>query len=378
MSQETLTDHQDHRTGTTRNIVFVAFPDVQMLNVCGPFDAFSLANRAMDAARMVDRPLYRNEVVAAQSGPLRTASGLEIVAHHAYTEIDYPIDTLIVTGGVAALERAASDAALVAWIREAAPRARRVASVCTGAFLLAAGGLLEGRRATTHWGWTKQLADAYPSISVEPDRIFVRDGKVYTSAGITAGIDLALALVEEDLGRDIARLTARIMVMFLRRPGGQSQFSTYLGSEADALRDSRWFQTWVLGEPDRDQGREPLTSLTSVPAHSRPDMRGLQAWILAHPHADLSIEALAERVAMSPRNFARLFVQETGMTPAKFVEQARLEAARCTLEQTALPVEAIAERCGFGDPERMRRSFRRMLRVSPHDYRARFKSTVLQ
>ena len=305
-----------------------------------------------------------------------TCSGLQIVAHHAYPEYDHPIDTLIVAGGVAALERARSDAALVAWIRETATRVRRVAAVCTGAFLLAAGGLLKGRRATTHWGFTKQLADAYPSISIEADRIFVRDGNVYTSGGVTAGIDLALALVEEDLGRDIARLTARMMVMFLRRPGGQSQFSTYLGSKADALRDRRWFQTWVRGQPDLDQGREALPSL-SVATHSRPDLRGLQTWILAHPHADLSIEALAERVAMSPRNFARLFVTETGMTPAKFVEGARLEAARCTLEQTALPIEAIAERCGFGDPERMRRSFRRMLQVSPQDYRARFKSTVL-
>jgi transcriptional regulator GlxA family with amidase domain len=156
---------------------------------------------------------------------------------------------------------------------------------------------LEGRRATTHWGWTKHLADAYPSISIEADRIFVRDGTVYTSGGVTAGIDLALALalVEEDLGRDIARLTARIMVMFLRRPGGQCQFSTYLGSDADALRDSRWFKTWVLGQPDLDQGREALTSLTTVTVHSRPDMRGLQTWILANPDADLSIEALAER-----------------------------------------------------------------------------------
>jgi len=376
MSQETLAGNQDDRVGATRNIVFIAFPDVQMLDVCGPFDAFSFANRCMHMTGRVDQPTYQLEVVAAQAGPLMTCSGLQIVAHHAYPELDHPIDTLIVAGGVAALERAGSDAALVAWIRETATRVRRVASVCTGAFLLAAGGLLNGRRATTHWGFTKQLADAYPSISIEADRIFVRDGNVYTSGGVTAGIDLALALVEEDLGRDIARLTARVMVMFLRRPGGQSQFGTYLGSETDALRDSRWFQTWVLGQPDPDQGREALPSL-SVETHSRPDLRGLQTWILAHPDADLNIEALSERVAMSPRNFARLFVTETGMTPAKFVEGARLEAARCTLEQTALPVEAIAERCGFGDPERMRRSFRRLLRVSPQDYRARFKSTVL-
>ncbi len=377
MSQDTQADTQDQRVGATRNIVFVAFPDVQMLDVCGPFDAFSFANRAMDAAGMVDRPLYRIELVAAQAGSLQTCSGLQIVAHHAYAEVDYPIDTLIVTGGVAALERAASDAALVAWIRETAPKVRRVASVCTGAYLLAAAGLLEGRRATTHWGWTKHLADAYPAISIEADRIFVQDGNVYTSGGVTAGIDLALALVEEDLGRDIARLTARIMVMFLRRPGGQCQFSTYLGSEAEALRDSHWFQTWILGQQDPDKSREVLPSLT-VEAHSRPDMRGLQAWMLAHPHADLSVEALAERVTMSPRNFARLFLQETGMTPAKFVEHARLEAARCVLEQTALSVEAVAQRCGFGDPERMRRSFRRALSVSPQDYRARFRSAVLR
>ncbi len=350
MSQETFVDLKDNpedRVGTTRNIVLVAFPDVQMLDVCGPFDTFSLANLALQITSTVGQPTYQLKVVAAQAGPLQTWSGLQIVAHHAYREIDHPIDTLIVAGGLAALERAGSDVALVAWIRETATRVRRVASVCTGAFLLAASGLLDGRRATTHWGFTKQLADAYPSIFIEADRIFVRDGNVYTSGGITSGIDLALALVEEDLGRDIARLTARVMVMFLRRPGNQSQFSTYLGSEADNLRDSRWFKTRFLDQADPDQGCEVLTSL-SVETHSRPDMRGLQTWILAHPHADLSIEALSERVAMSPRNFARLFVQETGMTPAKFVEQARLEAARCTLEQTALPIEAIAERCGFG------------------------------
>jgi len=375
MSQETLRDNEDNRVGATRNIVFVAFPDMQMLDVCGPFDAFSLANYGQQVTGRVDQPTYQIEVVAAQAGPLQTWSGLQIVAHHAYTEIDHPIDTLIVAGGVAALERARSDLALVAWLRETAPRVRRVASVCTGAFLLAAGGLLDGRRATTHWGFTKQLADAYPSIAIEADRIFVRDGNVYTSGGITAGIDLALALVEEDLGRDIARLTARVMVMFLRRPGGQSQFSTYLGSETDALRDSRWFQTWILGQQGLDKSREAPSSLV-VEAHSRPDMRGLQAWMLAHPHADLSIEALAERVAMSPRNFARLFLKETGMTPARFVEHARLQAARCVLEQTALPVEAIALRCGFGDPERMRRSFRRVLRVGPQDYRARFRSSL--
>lgn len=372
MSQETHENNEDYRVGATRNIAFVAFPDVQMLDVCGPYDAFAFANRWMSGIGKVDRPPYRLEVVAPQAGPLMTCSGLQIVAHHAYPEFDHPIDTLVVAGGEAAIERAVSDAALVAWIKETATRVRRVTSVCTGAFLLAASGLLDGRRATTHWGFCNRLASVYPSICVEADRIFVRDGHVYTSAGVTAGIDLALALVEEDLGRDVARIVAQVMVMFLRRPGGQSQFSTYLGSEANIQRDRRRFETQILDQPD-------AVALSALPVetHSRPDMRGLQAWILAHPDADLSIEALSERVAMSPRNFARVFLAETGMTPAKFVEHARLEAARCTLEQTALPVEVIAKRCGFGDPERMRRSFRRVLRVSPQDYRERFRSTAL-
>ncbi len=343
MAQETLADDQSYRVGTVRNIAFVAYPDVVMLDLCGPFDVFAFADRWFRRTYKVDQSVYQLDVIGPQAGPLMTSSGLQIVAHHGYPEFDQPIDTLIVAGGDEGMERACADAGLIAWIKETATRVRRVASVCTGAFLLAASGLLEGRRATTHWGYCKRLASAYPSVCVEPDRIFVRDGNIYTSAGVTAGIDLALTLVEEDLGRNVARLVARVMVMFLRRPGGQSQFSTYLSAETG----------------------------------SRPDMRELHAWILAHPDFDLSIDALAERVTMSPRNFARLFVQTTGMTPAKFVERLRLEAARCKLEQTALPVEAIAECCGFGDRERMRRTFHRMLRVSPQDYRARFKSTVL-
>ena len=376
MSQETLPDNQDYRVGAVRNIAFVAFPDFEMLDVCGPYDVFGFADRWLRKTGKVDRPVYQLNVIARQAGPLRTSSGLQIVADHAYPEFDHPIDTLVVAGGEEGMERACADAALISWIKEAAARARRVASVCSGAFLLAATGLLDGRRATTHWCFCKQLASAFPSVCVDADRIFIRDGHIYTSGGVTAGIDLALALVEEDHGPDAALLVARLMVVFLRRPGSHSQFSTYLGPGPDSRRDSRELHAEIPGHPSDEFSTDALSFL-STEAHSLRDMRALQAWILAHPDVDLSIETLSERMAMSPRNFARVFITEAGMTPAKFVEQARLEAARCKLEQTALSIEAIAERCGFGDPERMRRSFRRMLRVSPQDYRARFKSVLL-
>jgi len=376
MLQERQMDDQSCRVGAVRNIAFVAFPEVELIDVCGPFDAFAYANRCFLLTEKVDGPVYQLAVIAPQAGPLRTSSGLQIVAHHAYSEFAEPIDTLIVAGGDEGVVKACADAALIAWVKETAKGVRRVASVCTGAFLLAASGLLEGRRVTTHWGYCNQLASAYPSICVDADRIFVRGGHIYTSGGITAGIDLALALVEEDLGRDIARFVARLMVVFLRRPGSQSQFSTYLGSETDNRRDIREFRARALNQLDAGLSREAFSSL-SVTAHNGRNLRELQTWILAHPEDDLSIEALAERVAMSPRNFARLFVQETGMTPAKFVEQARLDTARFELEQTTLPVEAIAEHCGFGDPERMRRTFQRVLRVSPQNYRARFRSSLL-
>jgi transcriptional regulator GlxA family with amidase domain len=369
-------DEISYRVGAVRHIAFVAFPDVEMLDVCGPFDVFAFADRWLRKTGKADRPVYQLDVVASQAGLLMTSSGLQIVAHHGYPEFDHPIDTPVVAGGEEGVERACMDAAVISWIKEAAGRARRVAAVCSGAFLLAATGLLNGRRATTHWAFSKQLASVYPSVCVEADRIFIRDGHIYTSAGVTAGIDLALALVEEDLGRDAALLGARLMVMFLRRPGSQSQFSTYLGSEDYIQRDTREVQIEIPGHPSVEWSTDALSYLDTE-AHGRPDMRGLQAWILAHPDVDLSIEALAERAAMSPRNFARTFLNETGMTPGKFVEQARIEAARCKLEQTALPIEAIAERCGFGDSERMRRSFHRILWVSPQDYRARFTSTVL-
>ncbi len=237
--------------------------------------------------------------------------------------------------GVAAAE---DDERLIAFLKRAAGRSRRVASVCTGAFLLARAGLLDNRKATTHWSGCRELARRYPGVSVQRDPIFVRSGNVYTSAGVTAGIDLALALVEEDLGPKVARDVARWLVLFLRRPGGQSQFSAALA-----------------GQPAE---RGPL--------------RELQGWMVDHLDEDLSVPALAERAYMSPRNFARAFKREVGMTPAAYVEALRVERARGLLETGGESVEQVALRCGFGTVETMRRVFRRRLGVSPGDYRDRF------
>jgi class 3 adenylate cyclase len=219
-----------------------------------------------------------------------------------------------------------------------APRVRRIASVCTGAFLLAESGLLDGRRATSHWGYCGRLAQDYPSVRVEPDQIFIRDGEISTSGGVTSGIDLALAMVDEDWGRKIALTVAQYLVVFVKRPGGQSQFSAYIPTEASR----------------------------------RPDLRDLQAWIMGHPTEDLGVEILADRMGMSSRNFVRTFLSETGMTPAKFVEMARIDAARQHLVSSELPVDVVAEKSGFRAPEQMRRAFLNQLGVNPHDYRARF------
>jgi transcriptional regulator GlxA family with amidase domain len=248
-----------------------------------------------------------------------------------------PIDTLVVAGGQGVRE-AAHDERLISWLRLAARRSRRVASVCTGAFLLARAGLLDGRRATTHWDACGALARRYPAIDVDPDPIFVRDGHVYTSAGVTAGIDLALALVEEDLGPRASLTVARDLVLFVRRPGGQAQFSTGLAGQAA----------------------------------DRPGIRELQEWIADRLHDDLSVPVLAERCFMSPRNFARVFAREVGTTPALYVESLRLERARMLLETTELQLDEISRRCGLRSVETLRRVFARRLGASPGDYRARF------
>jgi transcriptional regulator GlxA family with amidase domain len=317
-----------------RLVVIVAYADVQLLDVVGPLEVFSIANREREHG-----DAYRVEVVTVDGKPCAGSSGLPIVPHRALAARRGEIDTLVVAGGtgtVAALQ----DPVLLRWLQRNAPKCRRVASVCSGAFLLAEAGLLDGRRATTHWEYCGVLADRYPKVTVEPDPIYVRDGNVSTSAGVTAGMDLALAFVEEDLGRDAALRVARQLVLFVRRPGGQSQFSAQLAAQ-----------------------------------HAqRPGLRDLQSYIAEQPRADLSVASLAARAAMSPRHFARAFRDEIGMTPAAYVECARVEHARQLLETSELGFAAVAQEAGFGSTETLRRAFTRRLGVAPSDYRHRFKT----
>ncbi len=317
-----------------RRIVIVAFDGVQALDVTGPSEVFSLADRAARGGA------YRIELVAPEP-EIRSSSGLALVPAATLERCRGAIDTLVVAGGQG-VRAAAGDERLISWLRLAARRSRRVASVCTGAFLLARAGLLDRRRATTHWAACAALRRSYPTIDVQDDPIFVRDGNVYTSAGVTAGIDLALALVEEDLGASAALDVARALVLFVRRPGGQAQFSQGLAGQAA----------------------------------SRPGLRELQGWIVDNLSADLSVAALAERAFMSQRNFARVFTAEVGLTPAAYVEGLRLERARMLLETTDQQLEEIAQQCGFGTVETLRRTFGRRLRVSPSEYRGRFATVI--
>ncbi|MSO40876.1 MAG: GlxA family transcriptional regulator [Solirubrobacterales bacterium] len=317
-----------------RRVVIVAFPGIQTLDVTGPMEVFWLAGQ-------IAREPYEVEVVAREPGPIVTGSGLRIEPHRTLRGTRGPIDTLLVAGGTGVRE-AENDEALIRWLRSAAKRSRRVTSVCSGAFLLARAGLLDGRRATTHWSSCELLQRRYPSVEVDSDAIFVRDGDVWTSAGVTSGMDLALALVEEDLGRATALEVARWLVLFVKRPGGQSQFSVQLSAQA---------------------------------AESEP-LRDLQSWVGDNLDADLSVEALAGRTAMSPRNFARVFRRELGITPAAYVEAVRVERAQSELEGSRAPIDSIARRCGFGSPETMRRAFQRRLGVGLGDYRERFRPAL--
>jgi transcriptional regulator GlxA family with amidase domain len=321
---------------TPRQIAILAFPDVQSLDVTGPLEVFAGAQTLIEATDRSERG-YEVLVLSRDGVPLRMSSGLQVIPHGSFAETPQRLDTLIVAGGYGS-HAASKDPATLEWIVSASKRARRTASVCTGAFLLAAAGLLDGRRATTHWSAAKELATRYPRVQVDPEPIFLRDGSIWTSAGVTAGMDLALALVEEDLDRDAALAIARQLVLFLRRPGNQSQFSATLAAQEP------------VHEPLRDVRRHIVENLAG----------------------ELSVEALAQRAHMSPRHFARLFRAETGVTPARYVESVRLEAARRGLEDSAQPVSTVALKCGFGTPETMRRSFLRALGVGPAEYRRRF------
>ncbi|MGR9107485.1 MAG: GlxA family transcriptional regulator [Gammaproteobacteria bacterium] len=319
-----------------RSVGIVVFPGVVLLDVTGPTAVFGFANQYIKEKHSFPGDAYTISVLATQEGPFRTVGGLQVLADESYLNTDGPFDTLLIPGGP--LDAVLANCDLAAWIKTVAPGARRLVSVCTGAFLLAESGLLDGHKATTHWKWCSRFCKAYPKVILQADRFFVRDGNLMTSGGVTSGIDLALALVEEDWGQKVASHVARMMVVYLRRPGGQLQFSYFLANEAS----------------------------------KRPDFHDLQGWIRRHPKEDLRIEALAHRVAMSSRNFARLFFQQTGITPAKFVEMARVDRARHLLISTSLPIEIVSERSGFCDPERMRRSFLRQIGINPSDYRKRF------
>ncbi|MEI6336628.1 MAG: GlxA family transcriptional regulator [Methylococcaceae bacterium] len=324
------------RVAKIRPVSLVIYPGVEIIDLTGPMEVFAFATNALQRSSVCSEPAYPMDVIAAAPGPITASCGLQIIANKAYSDVRDGIDTLLIPGSPD-VDCILCDPALQDWIRSIAPRVRRLASVCTGAYLLAESGLLDGLRATSHWDYCDRLARDYPTVSVEPDRIFVRDGFISTSGGITSGIDLALSMVEEDWGSELALLVARYLVVFLKRPGGQSQFSAYLTSEA-----------------------------------SRPELKDLQAWIMTHLAEDLRVETLAERMSMSPRNFARFFLTETGMTPAKFVEMARIDAARHYLGSSKLSIEAVADKSGFGDQERMRRAFIRQLGVNPQSYRERF------
>ncbi len=322
----------------THSVSMLAYPDAQILDITGPLEVFARTARWLSDHDMTSEPAYRVELLAERAGPLRTSSGLELVAQRAYRDAG-PIDTLLVTGGLG-FRRAGTDPALRAWLVEQAGRVKRLGSICTGSIVLAQAGLLDHHRATTHWAYCAELAKAGDDLAVDADAIYVRDGKLYTSAGVTAGMDLALAMVEEDWGQPVAVAVARELVMYLKRPGGQSQFSGHL--KAQALESSRLQQT-VL-------------------------------WILDHLDQDLTVAAMAAHAAMSERSFSRRFAEQAGVTPARFVAEARVRAARRKLEQTGLPIETIAARCGFGSSETMRRAFLRELGISPSSYRDRFRS----
>jgi len=316
-----------------RTVVLFAFDGVQLLDVAGPADAFDAATRLVENRGTP----YRLRVATLDGEPVRTGSGLTLGADLRLDDVRPPVNTLIVPGGLTT-DRLLEDRAVLASVARVAALAGRVASVCSGAFILAEAGLLDGRAATTHWSACAELAARFPRVDVEPDRIFVRDGPIVTAAGVTAGIDMALGLIEADHGAGVARRVARWLVMFVQRPGGQSQFSERL----------------------------------MLPPVADPPLRRAIDAVVADPGADHQVPALARHAALSERHLSRLFATSLATTPARFVERVRVEAARERLEGSGVPVEAVARAAGFGSAETMRRAFLRVLGITPSEYRARF------
>jgi transcriptional regulator GlxA family with amidase domain len=321
-----------------RHVVVIAFPGVQPLDAIGPFEVFAGAARA--AAVGGGPAPYRVTLASAGGQTVWSESGVGLMTAP-LPGPDEAIDTLVLAGG-GGTRTARLDSGLMSWIAQTSPRCRRVTTVCTGAFLAAEAGLLDGRRVTTHWASAERLDAEFPALSVDPDPIYIRDGKYWTSAGVTAGIDLALALVQDDLGVDVAQTVARWLVMFLHRPGGQTQFAA---------------PVWVRRA-------------------ERSTVRAVQALIESAPGGDHRVPTLAAAAAMSVRHFTRVFAGEVGETPAKFVERVRLESARVELETTNDTLDVIAARCGFGTAESLRRVTQRRLGVAPDAYRRRFRTVA--
>lgn len=316
-------------------MVIVVYPGVQSLDVIGPHEVFAAATRVL--AGLGRSGGYRVSLASTRGGPVESGSGVAL-GTVSLSEVDGGVDTLVLPGGDQG-SGAVSDPRLMAWIGEAGRRCRRLATVCTGAFLGADAGLLDSRRVTTHWAWADRLAEEFPTIDVDADPIYIRDGRVWTSAGVTAGIDLALALVEDDFGAVVAQTVARHLVMFLHRPGGQSQFAA---------------PVWV-------------------PRAERSAVRAVQSLVESTPGRDHRLPALAAAAAMSVRHFARVFTAEVGEPPGRYVERVRVEAARRELESTDDTLDVVAARCGLGTAETLRRAFHRRLGVTPDAYRRRFR-----
>jgi transcriptional regulator GlxA family with amidase domain len=316
-----------------RRIAMLIYPGVAALDVTGPLQAFWFANN------ISKQELYEITTVGPTTDPVATGLGFAMTPACAMAALPLPVDTLLVSGGGG--PHTVRDQAMLDWLARAAPRSRRFGSICTGAFVLADAGLIDGKRVTTHWVFGEELARRYPRVTVDIDAIFVRDGRLCTSGGLSAGIDLALALVEEDHGRELALEVARSLVLFLKRSGGQAQFSPQLRAQMSAM----------------------------------PAIRQVQLWCHENLDADLRIGVLAKRAGMSERSFIRKFVNDTGRTPAEFVASARLEAACRLLEETRFSLKAVAQRCGLGSTLSMRRIFMRRLGVSPLQYRAGSSAT---
>jgi transcriptional regulator GlxA family with amidase domain len=321
----------------TRLVVLIGFDGVAALDITGPHEVFALAAKLSQSNAKAP---YRLMLLAEKAGPFRTVSGLNLVAEASWRNFSETSDTLLVAGGPD-MTPLTKNTEFLAWLRIKASHTRRIGSVCTGAFALAKAGLLDNHRATTHWQAAEQLRQTYPAVTVVPDAIYLKDGNICTSAGVTAGMDLALALVEEDLGRETALAVARMLVLFLKRPGGQSQFSTLLQA----------------------QGTEGMR-LTSF-----------LVWLAEHYRESLTIEDMASKAAMSPRNFARVFSAETGVTPAVFLERIRTEHAIRLLEASTTSLDTIARESGFSGAEQLRRSFLRHLGITPREHQQRFRTT---